>query len=384
VDAPESKTDAVAALAAGPGGGEFTVIRNGEVVFTRAIAGPVLANETMLLAEVRRNLTMYAGSNPGHPLQALYIAEADNRWTRRLRPALAIPIHSYDPLAGAAPELEAEVRGRFAGSAGLLAGRAIGDPPINFAEPRQPKPEANPAKKLMLVAVLAAIVLLGGGGILGFLALHSADEEVALATRRRDDAKQQWATLEVEGKRLAAVEGWKARRVVWLDELYDMADRFPVAGGFHATSFTGKALPPDPKTGKQDNQAAVEVKVTAKNPGPVNEFVDKIVADSIDPAPKNPKDPKGPPRFYVGADKTIGGPTQGDASSRDFTVFARVNNRGPEKFTRTAAFTPPSRKGYPPTPAGKEATKEKGKEATDSRGTNAAPEPRAKETVAGE
>ncbi|MFO0825809.1 MAG: hypothetical protein U0792_22265 [Gemmataceae bacterium] len=291
VDAPESKADAVAALATGPGGGEFTVIRNGEVVFTRAIAGPVLASETMLLAEVRRNLTMYAGSNPSHPLQALYIPEADNRWTRRLRPALGIHVHAYDPLAGAVPELEAEVRGRFAGSAGLLAGRAIGDPPINFAEPRQPNARGQPRQE-----VDARRRPGGGRAALGWR--HSWLPRLGLLQTKRwhwrpGDVTMEAAvaTLEVEGKRLAAVEGWKARRVVWLDELYDMADRFPVAGGFHATSFTGKALPPDPKTGKQDNQAAVEVKVTAKNPAPVNEFVDKILADAVDPAPKNPGDP---------------------------------------------------------------------------------------------
>ncbi|MFO0825810.1 MAG: hypothetical protein U0792_22270 [Gemmataceae bacterium] len=71
-------------------------------------------------------------------------------------------------------------------------------------------------------------------------------------------------------------------------------------------------------------------------------------------------------------------------------MFARVNNREPDKFTRAGVFTPPSRKGYPPAPAGKEAAKEKGKESTDSRGMNTAPgvppapEPRTKETLASE
>ena len=199
-------------------------------------------------------------------------------------------------------------------------------------------------------------------------------------TADQKKTKQQWDSLELEGKRLKAAEDWKARQVVWLDELYDMADRFPVAGGFHASSFTGKALPPDPKTGKQDNQAAIDVKVSARSPEPVNELLYKIEADSVGPPPKNPKDPKGPPRFYVGADKTIGGPSQGEAGARDYTVFARVNNRPAALFTRTAAFTPPARKGYPPTPAGKEP---KEKSPPDSKEEKEAPAPRTKDAGEG-
>ncbi|MBA4189835.1 MAG: hypothetical protein C0467_17775 [Planctomycetaceae bacterium] len=377
VQAPDSKTDAVGLLTIAPGGGEFTVTCAGEVVFTRSVAGPVMASEAMLLNEVRRNLTMYAGAHPGHPVQALYIAEADGTWAGRLRAALGIPVYDHDPLTGEVPTVSEELRGRFAGAAGLLAARTVGDPPINFVEPRQPKPEADPARKQILIAVLAALVFFGGGALLGFVALSAADTEVELKTKQRDDSKKQWETLEAEGKRLAAAEAWKSRGVVWLDELYDMSDRFPVAGGFHATSFTGKALPPDPKTGKQESQAAIEVKVTAKNPEPVNQLLGFLEGDSVDPAPKNPK---GAPRFYVGADKTIGGPSQGEAGARDYTVFARVNNRPTDKFIRTASFPPPSRKGYPPATAGKEPSKEKDKDRSEVKESKDAPMPRPKES----
>ena len=85
---PELKSEAVAALLLGPAGGEFTVTRTGDVTFTRAEPGPVASSEPMLLGEVRRNLTMYAGSAPGHPVQGLNVAEAAGGWAGRLRAAL--------------------------------------------------------------------------------------------------------------------------------------------------------------------------------------------------------------------------------------------------------------------------------------------------------
>lgn len=380
----ELKAGTVAVLAVGPGGGEFTVSRGGEVAFTRSVAGPVVASDSLLLAEVRRNLTMYAGANPGRPVQAVYVADAGGDTAALLGESLGVSVHEYDPLAGEVDAVPDAQRGRFAGAAGLLAARAADALPINFVEPRQPKIEADPVRKqLMLVGLLAAAVLVGGA-VLGFLALSAADNDIALKTKQRDDAKQQWESLELDGKRLKAAEDWKARQVVWLDELYDMADRFPVAGGFFASSFTGKALPPDPKTGKQDNQAAIDVKVSARSPEPVNELLYKVEGDSVGPAPKNPKDPKGPQRFYVGADKTIGGPSQGEAGSRDYTVFARVNNRPAALFTRTAAFSPPARKGYPPTPVAKEKDKEKEKDKADAKEDKEAPAPRVKDTGEGE
>lgn len=377
VAAPDSKDDAVAILTTGPGGGEFTVVRAGEVLFTRTVPAPVLAGEGMLAGEVRRNLTMYAGSNPGAPVQALYLAEADNRWARKLRPALGIPVHTFDPLAGEIPAVGQDLRGRFAGAAGLLAAGSR-ELPINFASPRQPKSEGDPARSQILVAILAALVILGVGGALGFLSVNAAERDLIAQTKARDDSKKQWADLEPEAKRLAAAESWKNRRVVWLDELYDMTDRFPTAGGFHAVTFTGRAIPPDPKTGKQEHQAQLEVKVTAKDPAPVNTLFKLIDDDAVDPAPKNPKDPKGAPRFYVGADKTIGGPSQSEAGARDYIVFAKVNQRAPEKYVRApASFTAPSRKGYPPSIAtAKEREKEKEPEKEHEKD---APAPRPKE-----
>ena len=48
--------------------------------FTLSVPAPVLASETLLVSQIRRNLAVYAGQNPGHPVQAVYVAEAEPEW----------------------------------------------------------------------------------------------------------------------------------------------------------------------------------------------------------------------------------------------------------------------------------------------------------------
>lgn len=344
VPGPELKAEAVAALLLGPAGGEFTVTRTGDVTFTRDVPGPVASSEPMLLGEVRRNLTMYAGSTPGHPIQGLYVAEAAGGWAGRLRAALGIPVHAYDPLNGGAPEVPEPIRGRFAGAAGLLHARAAGSLPINFAAPRQPVVTKDPNQARLIVAALAAVLLLAVGGLYGYLQLSAADDQLATLRQVKDDLDKEVKSMEPDAKRLDAATKWKARQVNWLDELFDNTDRFREASErlrpnqrMTASSFKGAALPPDTKTGKQLNQAKMDLKVSSNAIESVNAIVDSMRQRES--------------KYYVGADKTHGSFTQGDVTSKDYTIMARVNGRPPGEYTRFPSFVPPVRKYYPPTKA---------------------------------
>ena len=339
VTAPESKSDAVATLVLGPAGGEFTVVRNGEVTFTREVPGPVAASEPMLLADVRRNLTMYAGSAPGHPVQALYVAEAGGRWAGRLRSALGIPVHAYDPLAGALPDFPEALRGRFAGAAGLLAAKAADAVPINFAAPRQPRLEKDPKQAKLLAAAAVALLLVLAGGAYGYFALDAADEELARLQQQKTKLEEDAAKRDPDARRLDAARKWQGRRVVWLDELFDTTVRFRNAQGAYGVSFWGKALPPDQKTAALPNQGALEVKLSARGPDAANALVEALQRDNTGKSP-----------YYVAPDKNVVGQTPGDSSSRDYTVTSKVNARPAEQYTNTPPFTPPGRKGYPPPP----------------------------------
>ncbi len=373
VTPPESKADAVAVFAVGPGGGEFTVTRNGEVTFTLAVPAPVVASEPMLLVQVRRNLTTYAGSNPEHPIQALYVAEADGRWSEKLRSALGIPVHAYDPLGGAVPAVPEPARGRFAAAAGMLAAGA-GEIPINFVTPRQPKADADPNKNRILIAALAAMLILGIGGAVGYFLLDSASDNIARLTQEREDKQKRFTDMEPNAKRLDAAKQWLGRRVVWLDELYDMTDRFPHTSNFYASSFAGKANPLETKTGKQaGTNATLNLKVAARSLEPVDTLL-----SSFDRENTNPKS-----KVYVDPTKNPGAITQYDKEARESTITVKVNSRLTDAFTWTnpKGFVPPQRKNYPPPAASakeKDPKTPKEPDGSEEGSDNVAPPPKEK------
>ena len=327
---PPDPREAVAVLTPGPGGGEFTVVRRGEVTFTLAIPAPVAASEPMLVAQVRRNLAVYAGQNPGHPIQAVYVSEADDTWASRLGAALGVPVRGFDPLSGAVPAVPAPVRGRFAAAVGLLAGRATDALPINFVAPRQPQTTKDPAKrKIALVALVAGLFLvIGAAG--GLWLVGRADDRVNDLTRKRDELKDAVAKGGPDAARLKAIDGWSKREVVWLDELHDLADRMPADDGVRVTSFTATPIVVT-KDGKQDGQARLELKLAAVGTAPATALMSAFERDNA-----------GLTKSYVGTNQVIGGLMPAAAGTKHnqlVTLITKVNHREPNQYTRNPGIT---------------------------------------------
>ncbi|AWM41715.1 hypothetical protein GobsT_71910 [Gemmata obscuriglobus] len=339
--APEQKTDTVAALTLGPGGGEFTVVRGGEMVLTLAIPAPVMVSEAMLVAQLRRNLTVYAGQHPGHPITAVYLAEVGPGWAGRLETALGVPVHDYDPLAGAVPKVPEHLRGRFAGAVGLLAAKAhAADLPINFASPRQPRTTGDPGKRRLLFAALAAVLLVGGSLAVGVLLRDWAVGGVEALAAERDELKGRIEKGAAGAKQADAIDAWTKRRVVYLDELHDLADRMPGDDSIRVTEI--KSTPGQiTKDGKQPVQANVELRVAAVAGPPVHDLVSAFENDN-----PRPEAGKVVNKYYIGTNPTGGGALTSSGSSKHtqgFTVKTQVNYREPNKYDRAPKFTPPKR-----------------------------------------
>jgi hypothetical protein len=330
---PADKGDAVAALTLGPGGGEFTVVRRGEVTFTLAIPVPVVASETMLVAQIRRNLTVYAGQHPGHPITAIYLAEVDGPWEERLSRALSVPVHAFDPLAGAAPDVAESLRGRFAGAVGLLAGRAANTLPINFASPRQPRIEADPVRKRLKLVAMASFLLLAVGLIGGIAYAQYKTSGIQDRVAKRNDLKKQVDDGTPNANRVKGIDGWSGREVNWLDEMYELADRMPADDSVRVLSLEAKPVPPD-KNGKQDSQATLDLKLGATNNAAGTALADAFEHD-------NPTANK----YYVGTNVQFPG-TAGNASSRHkeaVLIKMKVNRREPVEYTQNTRFAPPKK-----------------------------------------
>lgn len=333
VPAPADKGDAVALLALGPGGGEFAVVRRGEVTYTLAVPAPVAASDAMLSMQVRRNLATYAAQHPGHPVQAVYVAEAGGTRADALADVLGVPVHEHDPLAGAVPGVPEALRGRFAGAAGLLAAQAAGQLPINFAAPRQPQTSGDPAKRKLAFVALAAGVLLLIGFAFGYLKLSAAQDRVAELNERRDELKKQLDAGAPDGKRVAAIDGWQKRAIVWRDELHDLADRMPADDSVRVTQLTATPIAVD-KNGKQEAQARLELKLAATSIPAATALMSSFERDNT----------RGT-KYYVGTGETIlgpGGPNAGKYN-QSVVMWTKVVHREPEQYTRAPRFAPPKR-----------------------------------------
>ncbi|HYH64823.1 MAG TPA: hypothetical protein VD866_09040 [Urbifossiella sp.] len=340
-DRPPDGTDAAVATL-GPGGGEFTVVRGSAVTFTRSVAAQVVVNDALLASELKRN----AAVNPGPtPIGVLYVAEPEGRvggWAARLRRAgYTGTVKAFDPLVNAPAQVPDELRGRFAAAAGLLAAKAAGALPINFASPRQPRAAVDPNRKLLIVAGAAAAVVFLVGGALGYYVLNDAEGRLTALQEEKADLEKQLADLGPDRERLKAADGWRAREVNYLDELYDLADRMPADDKLRVTKVEAVAQRID-KTGKQDSQALLKVSVGAKNPDPASALLTAFERDNL--AGK---------KYYVGTQKQAGTlATGGTAYNWMFTLVAKVNHRDPPEYTRQATFTPPPRRGaYTPAAA---------------------------------
>lgn len=327
-------------------GGEFTVVRDGAVSFTRSLPAPALANPTTLAAELKRNLTVFAGQNPAHPVEAIYLSEGHEPgagWGWRLEGLLPVPVHTFDPILDLAEAVPTPVRGRLSGPVGLLTlkGHKQGLP-INFVTPRQPKADTGPARTRVLLGALAAILLIGLVGVFAVYELDKAGRRISELTTERDRLDDDLKRYELDAKRLAAADEFTTREVVWLDELYDLADRVPDVSKVTVTEFDGTAIAPTkatPRPGQvvvKDNKpvpvATVRITMRTSN----DQFAQKI-ADAF----KNDK-------YYINTTKTTGG--QGDPGSKgqQYVLTAQVVHRPATGYTRRLTVAPPA---PPPAPA---------------------------------
>ena len=302
-----------------------------------------MANDAALISEIKRNITVY-NSQPNSPiLQSVYLAEGDMLAERmsRLRSGLAMQVYASDPLSGlpVADRTPISLDGRFAGPVGALANRASSTgQPINFVVPRQPKTDQGPKRTRILIGALAALILVGLLGFLAFMKFDDANTRLTMLRSKQTSLDDELKRYETDVKRLAAVDEFAGREIVWLDDLYDLADRVPDVSKINFTEYDGTALPPVKATIRPGQAAAPVV----KDPKPVPVAAIKITmrtsdatqAQKVVDAFKNDK-------YYTGMLKTTGG--QGDSTTKGqvYVLTGQVSHRPPSDYVRRLLVIPP-------------------------------------------
>jgi Tfp pilus assembly PilM family ATPase len=261
--APEPADGVVAVAVAFEKVVELAILKGDTFLLTRSL--PAGANTA---GDLRRNLAVYAGQNPGAPVVAVYLAgKGAPELRERLAEVTDVPVHTFDPFAGAElAQLPAGNRGSFAGAMGLLFSKAGGQLPINFVAPRQPRPPANPNVRLGVmagVAVLAFLICLIVGGR---VALAMQERKLAEVEQGKKDKDLELAAVRENGKKLKAIDDWDG--LVLLDELYELTTRIPDVNKLRITSIT---IDPLTRTAKSHWAARFTIKgklLDKRNPRP--------------------------------------------------------------------------------------------------------------------
>ncbi|HEY8506071.1 MAG TPA: hypothetical protein VIL46_15905 [Gemmataceae bacterium] len=317
-----------AVLVRGGGWGELTVARKGQVLFSRPLSGPSLSSEKALVGEVRRNLTVYAAQSPARPVQALYVAEADapGGWSGRLQDGLPLPVQAFDPLAGSAAEGDPADRGHFACLVGLVFLRDRGQLPVNFLRPREPKPETDPNARLVVYAAVVMALVVAAAVVWGVLARSAREKTLIALNAHKNTLDRELGFLEQQDKRTQAVDDWERRRLNWLDELYDLAARFPDPARTRLTEFTGTPNERG-RNGKSEYVAKLSLKLETNESRSVNELARALVED----------------KFYLtGPPLPQGGRTPSRSRfNQVYNLQVEIAPREPDQYVRVLDAKPP-------------------------------------------
>jgi Tfp pilus assembly PilM family ATPase len=309
--APEPPDASVAAVALGEGWGEFCVVREGELFFTRSIdPGPGLAGE------IRRNLAVYAGQAPHMPIRAVYVAGGSEQASlrERLRDMLDVPVHAFDPFSGSErSDLPHTGRGGFAGAIGLLYSDEL---PINFTKPREPKPVKDPNQRRLVLAAGLAASLLFAGGVYGYMRLSTLDRQVTEQRNRNDDLDRTLLMLGEEDKKFKALSDWDRKGVVLLDELYDVTEKIGDTRTIRLSRFASGPL--DNPKDKKVVRISLEG-LTTSDAKQANRFIDELNRE-------------GHRRMEVMGTSETQGPIRAQGFTRRFTQNVDVEKPPPSAY----------------------------------------------------
>jgi hypothetical protein len=280
-----------------------------------------------MAADIRRNLAVHAAQSSNGSVEAIYLTGQDllPNLRQELAERTGLPVLLFDPLPPQEAAIATDRRGQFAGAMGLLALLAQGRPlPINLLKPKQPRAPANPNRRRLLIGAAAAIAVLACIFTYGFIQLDRRDQLLRTLVDEKAGLDSQLAGLADEIKYARALDEWTGSEIVWLDELYDLTDRFPDTNTVRMVQFTGD---PMTRTAKSALVARIVLKGIMNNDyQALNQLESRLVNDG----------------HYRVEPKVLGRNTAADRFRfpQQFLTRLEVEKLPPDKYVRR--ITPPS------------------------------------------
>ena len=191
------------------------------------------AAEQRLLDEIRRTL-LVVPQNPevGQVIESVYVFGTNpnqQRIVQQLSNENTVKAHTFDPFAGftLSNEWTEQSSGRFFPLLGMLIVEAHGAKhAIDFANPRRAPIPPNRLRQIVMVSIA---IIAFGGSLAYYLweTFSSADAEILKLKNELAKLKTQVKKSSEKKHVTEAIEDWNASGIVWLDELRDLASKFP-------------------------------------------------------------------------------------------------------------------------------------------------------------
>jgi Tfp pilus assembly PilM family ATPase len=332
---------ATAFLVCGRTWAEFGVARQGQLLYARSLP----PGSGSSLEEVRRQLALYAGQPQALPVRALYVQADAEPACAALQEALAIPVQRLEPFAAlsAGAATPAEAAG-YAAAAALL--RLAGQPdqlPINFLAPKEPRPAGpSPQRRRLRLAGLAAagfLLLL----LLSQLLLANQRQRLRALQEELEDRDTVLKKLQPDKQRYEELRDWFRTAVPVLDELYELAARFPLREGLRVASLEFLPIPGNqkqpglrPPAGRPANHPALDYTVRLVVVGTVPEGKSDLVQKLLDALNQDPYCRAERVKTNPGGKSTGKGPV-----AEQFIIYIDAAPRPPAAYT-AQLVAPPS------------------------------------------
>src|SRR5262249_53972577 len=156
---------------------------------------------------------------------------------------LPVPVEPLDPwLPGDEKPEPAEA---YLAPLALAEAKARKELPINLAAPKEPTAAVDTGKRNRTAIMIGAAALLPLLFVLGMVALSKQRGRIAELTEQKEDLDDKWTKSEQARADVAGLKDWEQSTISWIDELYDVAARFPPSkedvekAGSKATSLQG-------------------------------------------------------------------------------------------------------------------------------------------------